>query len=213
MTHAMIARCPLPAALPRDARREAECARPAADPDADVLALVDRGDTTAAVVRLMERYGRAVYRYCREALRDATLADDVHQQVFIAVLRDLAQFKRRAAVRIWLFAIARHRVLDAGKKLRTDRAWADASAAADTPDPGPSAAESLDDARLRHALAASLEALSPEVRTAVLLRYQQGFTFSEMAAVCGEQAGTLCARVSRALPVLRRHIKAQLGDR
>jgi RNA polymerase sigma-70 factor (ECF subfamily) len=203
MTHAMIARAPFPAVLPRENRREvAACVRPAVDPDADVLAMIDRADTAAAVVCLMGRYGRGVYRYCREALRDATLADDVHQQVFIAVLRDLPQFKRRSTLRIWLFAIARHRILDAAKRRDRQRRCIGEDAAA----------ESIDDARLQRALAAALDALSPEARTAVLLRYQQGFTFAEMAAVCGEQAGTLCARVSRALPVLRRHIEAQLDE-
>ena len=39
--------------------------------------------------------------------------------------------------------------------------------------------------------------------TAVVLRYQHGFTFEEMAVICNEKPGTLQARVSRALPLLR----------
>jgi DNA-directed RNA polymerase specialized sigma24 family protein len=50
------------------------------------------------------------------------------------------------------------------------------------------------------------------MRTAVLLRYQQGFTFAEMARICGEKPGTLQARVARALPLLRAWIEAQTGS-
>ena len=59
---------------------------------------------------------------------------------------------------------------------------------------------------------ASAELAEP-ARTAVLLHYQQGFTFEEMAEICDERPGTLHARVSRALPVLRARIEARLGAR
>jgi DNA-directed RNA polymerase specialized sigma24 family protein len=44
----------------------------------------------------------------------------------------------------------------------------------------------------------------------VLLRYQQGFSFDEMAAICRERPATLRARVARALPVMRASIEARL---
>src|SRR5215510_7727099 len=85
------------------------------DPDSDVIGLVANHDMTGALRCLMQRHGTSVYRYCREALRDPVLAEDVHQQVFIAAFRDLPKFHRRSTVRTWLFAIARNRVLDAAK--------------------------------------------------------------------------------------------------
>jgi RNA polymerase sigma-70 factor (ECF subfamily) len=180
------------------------------DPDADVLALLDLGDVDGALRRLMARHGAAVYRYCREALRDGSVVDDVHQQIFIAAYRDLPRFRRQSMVRLWLFAIARHRVLDAVKQRRNAQRWVEDIAFPDPPDSGPSPAESIDAARLRQALAASLDELPADTRTAVLLHYQQGFTYAEMAKICGAQAGTLYARVARALPLLRRRIESRL---
>jgi RNA polymerase sigma-70 factor (ECF subfamily) len=174
-----------------------------------VLALVG-GDTRAALHRLMQRHGRAVYRYCRIALGDAVLADDVHQQVFIEAFRDLPGFARRSSVRTWLLGIARHRVLDAAKCRRRARAHLDVDAGADLPDPGPSARDGLDAAELQAALVTCLAALGEPVRTAVLLRYQQGLTYEEMAEICGEKSGTLQARVSRALRKLRDRIEGHL---
>jgi RNA polymerase sigma-70 factor (ECF subfamily) len=180
------------------------------DPDADVLALVG-GDTRAALHRLMQRHGRAVYRYCRIALGDAVLADDIHQQVFIEAFRDLPGFAGRSTVRTWLFGIARHRVLDAAKRRRRARARLDVAAGDDLPDPRPSPGEGLDDAQLQAALVTCLAALDEPIRTAVLLRYQQGLTYEEMAEICGEKAGTLQARVSRALRKLRDRLEGQLA--
>jgi RNA polymerase sigma-70 factor (ECF subfamily) len=183
----------------------------AVDDDEEVVRLIADNNLGAALRMLMQRHGSAVYRYCREALRDATLADDVHQRVFIEAHRDLPKFARRSSLRTWLFAIARHRVLDASKSRRRAAAHLEDNDAADVADPRPTPAERIDDARLREALAACLDELGEHVRSAVLLRYQQGFSFEEMADICDDKAGTLQARVTRALPKLRACIEARSG--
>jgi RNA polymerase sigma-70 factor (ECF subfamily) len=180
------------------------------DADDDVMSLIGCGDLPGALRCLMQRHGAAVYRYCCEALRDTTLADDVHQQVFIEAFRDLPRFAGRAPVRVWLFAIAHHRILDAAKQRRRTQDRFDDVEAGDAPDPRPSAVDLIDDAQLHEALAAAIAELDEPARVAVLLRYQQGFTFEEMADICGEKPGTLHARVARTLPRLRRAIEARL---
>lgn len=177
----------------------------------EILRLVDAGDLTAALRLLMRHYGTAVYRYCRETLRDRALADDVHQRVFIEAHRDLPKFARRSSVRTWLFAIARHRVLDAMKSRKRAQAHVDDADTGEVPDPRPRPDERIDDARLRSALVACLEKLGEHIRTAVLLRFQQGFSFEEMAEICGDKPGTLQARVTRALPALRECIESRTG--
>lgn len=181
------------------------------DPDADVLDCVDRDDLTGALRLLMQRHGVTVYRFCREQLRDEALADDVHQQIFIEAHRDLKRFARRSTVRTWLFAIARHRVLDAAKSRGRAQKHVEHDETADVADAAPTAAERIDDARLIAALAECVGALPYEIRESVLLRYQQGFSYEEMAGMCAEKAGTLQARVTRALVKLRACIEARTG--
>ncbi|HET7504072.1 MAG TPA: sigma-70 family RNA polymerase sigma factor [Kofleriaceae bacterium] len=181
------------------------------EPDSDVVGLVAQGDVKEALRILMQRHGRAVYRYCREALNDAVLADDVQQQVFIEAFRDLPRFHGRSSVRTWLFAIARHRVLDAAKKRRRGQSHVETAEVGSVPDSSPSPEESIDDRRLHAALRACLALLRDAVRTALLLRFQQGFTFEEMAVICSERPGTLQAKVTRALPILRACIESRIG--
>jgi RNA polymerase sigma-70 factor (ECF subfamily) len=182
------------------------------DPDGDIVRLIPRtrdADRTAALRLLMHRHGAAVYRFCREELHDATLADDIHQQIFIEAHRDLRRFGGRSTLRTWLFGIARHRVLDAAKARRRAEAHIEEDHTADGPDPTPPPGEQLDQARLAQALVRCLGELGGHVRSALLLRYQQGFSFEDMAEVCREKPGTLQARVTRALPVLRACIEAR----
>lgn len=183
----------------------------AADPDQDVRDLIAARDLRGALRLLMQRHGAALYRFCREQLRDAALADDVHQQVFVEAYRDLERFRGQSSVRTWLYSIARHRCLDAAKGRRR---WSNRfknEAGEELSDASPAVDQRIDDARLRDALTACLDELGEHVRTAVLLRYQQGFSYEDMASVCREKAGTLQARVVRALPVLRQCIERRTG--
>ena len=54
-----------------------------------------------------------------------------------------------------------------------------------------------------------LTRLSAEVRAALLLRFHEGMTYEAMAAVCAEKPATLQARVARAMPLLRRCLRAK----
>jgi RNA polymerase sigma-70 factor (ECF subfamily) len=177
-----------------------------ADPDEDVLDLVHKGELTEALQHLMRRHGRTVYRYCRVALNDAVFAEDVHQQVFYEAFRDLPSFAGRSSLRTWLLGIARHRVLDAANRRQRTESHASVDMTADLPDPRPSPGEALDDARLVAALATCVAELDEPIRTAILLRYQLGLTYEEMAQICDEHPGTLQARVTRAVRQLRDRI-------
>jgi len=183
------------------------------DPDRDIVQLINRGDLTAALTSLMQRHGTAVYRYCREELHDRTLADDVHQQIFIQAYRDLRRFGGRSTLRTWLFAIARHRVLDAAKSRRRAQAHIEEDDTADAVDPTPPPDVRLDDAHLQLTLIRCLRKLGEHARGVLVLRYQQGLTFDDLAVIYGEKPGTLQARVMRSLPVLRRCIEARTGAR
>jgi len=180
------------------------------DPDDDdVTGYIERGELRTALHHLMKRHRPRVYHYCSTALRDPDLADDVCQQIFIQAFRDLSRFHGRSKIRIWLFGIARHRILDAAKARRRRLAHVQGGLDEDAPDVRPSPAESLDERRRRAALARSLERLDHRARRALVLRYQEGLTFEEMAAVCREKPGTLAARVARALPVLRAELESR----
>jgi len=82
----------------------------------------------------------------------------------------------------------------------------------DPPDPADSgigAEERLVVTAFSRVLERCLGDLVPGARAAVLLRYQGGFSYPEMAAICHERPATLQARVARALPILRRCLEGQ----
>ncbi|MEO7733810.1 MAG: RNA polymerase sigma factor [Kofleriaceae bacterium] len=168
-----------------------------------MLVLVKQDNLSDATRLLMERYGTAMFRYACAEVRDPALADDVRQVVFIEAHRDLRRFAGDSTLRVWLFGIARHRVLDAVKKRRRIQRHYEDADGTDAVDPYQSPGESIDDARARCLLYQCLDKLNDKSRIAVLMHYLMGFTFEEMARICGEKPGTLHARVTRALHQLR----------
>jgi RNA polymerase sigma-70 factor (ECF subfamily) len=169
------------------------------------------GDTKRALGLLMRLHGDAVYRLCRGLVVDADLAADVHQTVFVEAYRDLSRFDGRSSFKTWLNAIARHRCLDALKTTRRRNARfqtfggaSEESRVAEVPDEAPTPEAVAAQASTRVPLERCLEALQPNTRSAVLLRYQEASSYDELGRLFGEQPGTIQARVARALPVLRK---------
>jgi RNA polymerase sigma-70 factor (ECF subfamily) len=183
----------------------------ASDPDQDIRELIRAREFKAALHLLMKRHGESVYRYCCEALRDPTLAKDVHQQTFIGAYHHLNRYEGRAALRAWLFKIAHNRVLDAAKSRKRHRLRVNQGELPELEDVSPGVDEQLDDARLVDALSACMGRLKEQIRSSLLLRFQQGLTFEEMSEILEEKPGTLQARVSRAQRWLRRCIEHTAG--
>jgi RNA polymerase sigma-70 factor (ECF subfamily) len=154
----------------------------------------------------MQAHGAEVHRFCASMLGDATLADDVHQAVFVQAYEGLATFRSEGSYRSWLFGIARHRCLDAAKARRRWR-WrfvlGQADEASGESAVAPVVEHTRETDRRSDALRDCLRTLAPHVRVALLLRYEQGLPYEEIARLSRERAATIQTRVARALPLLR----------
>ena len=175
------------------------------DPERAALAALDRRSHEEALAVLMREYGSAVYRYCRKMVGDEDLAEEIHQMTFVQAYEALPKFARRSSLRTWLFGIARHRCLDTAKMARRRRKrFGPLEGVPDLPEPGGSAEDRLTERSRAGAVASCLRKLAPHIRDAVVLRFQQGLSYPEIARLSGEKAPTLQVRVARALPFLRR---------
>jgi RNA polymerase sigma-70 factor (ECF subfamily) len=176
----------------------------------DIRAALHANDMRRALTLMMNRHGDEVYRLAYAMTHSYHLAEEVRQQVFVEVYRDLPSFAGRASLRAWVFGIARHRCLDIAKK---HRRWTNRFKNEPPPDDEPDDHEpdrELDRSRLAKILASCLAKLAPAARDAVVLRYHQDLSYDEASAIAGDNAGTLQQRVARALPALRRCVDARL---
>ena len=164
---------------------------------------VGRGDE-AALEALYERYGGACYRLARRIVIDAHLAEDVIQQVFLALWQGTGYNPARGAVSTWLLTITHHKSVDLlrrdkgrRQRLAGDQELLEIAAAG----PGP---DEQAWARLRaERTRAAVRELPSEQREALLLAYYGGYTQSEIAEITGIPLGTVKSRTFQAMKRLR----------
>jgi RNA polymerase sigma-70 factor, ECF subfamily len=189
-------------------RRGRSSAVPAATrlEDAALLGRVADGDE-AALEAVYQRYGAACYRLARRLIGDTQLAEDVVQQVFLALWQGGGYDPARGAVSTWLMSITHHKSVDMlrrdkGRRQRmsSDQELFELEAAG----PGPAEAAW---ARLRaERTRAALRELPVDQREVLLLAYYGGYTQREIADITGLPLGTVKSRTFQAMQRLRRSL-------
>ena len=86
--------------------------------DEDLLLQLRRGEADALAV-LFDRYYRTVFSLAHRILRDSGEAEDLMQEVFLEVYRDVDKFDpARGSVKNWILQYANHRSLNRLKYLK-----------------------------------------------------------------------------------------------
>lgn len=169
---------------------------------ADDAALMVRyqGGDGRAFEALYHRHRAPLYRFIARQLRDRGAADEIFQEVWLAVVKGRERYQPTARFVTFLFAIAHRRIADRARKAirRAETAMPD-----DAPDTGLGPARLAEGAALGTALAAALATLPPEQRTAFLLRAEGDLTVEEIAAVTGVPFETAKSRLKYANRALR----------
>src|SRR5690349_22493658 len=100
-------------------------------PDADVVALAQKGKDTA-YRELIRRYERPVYSLIFRMVRDGTAAEDLAQDAFIKVLNHIDKYRPEFKFSSWLFKIANNIAIDHLRKRTVDTVSMDGSPNATT---------------------------------------------------------------------------------
>lgn len=175
----------------------------ALEPDELDDSTVARGDRDAAR-QLVERYQARVFALASRMLsgRGRAVVEDVAQETFLRVFRQLGRFDPRGPARLssWILTIAARRAIDELRKQRPVL----------VPDLEIVGERSADERAHRRELVAAIESalreLSPELRAAFLLREYHGFDYADIAEALHIDLGTVKSRLSRARSALRERL-------
>lgn len=151
----------------------------------------------AAFVELVRRWRVPVWAYVRRML-DAERADDVAQDVWLAVVRGLPRLRETDRFKQWLFTIARRSVTDC---LRAEYARAAA------PRDEPATDDPVDAVVERTELVAALSGLPVVEREILVLFYLEDLSVQDCAQICEVPEGTVKSRLNRARRQLREHLE------
>jgi RNA polymerase sigma-70 factor (ECF subfamily) len=170
--------------------------------DAALIArVVDRDER--AVEALYARYAGPLYSLAYQVTGAERFAQDVVQEVFVALWRDAGRFdSTKGAPAPWLFSLARHKAIDlvrreANVRKRTADVDLELEQASDDVDH-----ETWLNIR-RERVREAIEELTPAQREALELAFFNGLTHVEVAERLGIPLGTAKTRIRSALLRLR----------
>ncbi len=164
------------------------------------------GLDSQAVSAVYDRYFPEVYRYARYRLGDETLAEDLASDVFVRMLEATRSGGGpRENLRGWLIGTANHLVTDhLRRSYRRPVETLSESLAAD----GLAFAEEIEKRDNCRALQRCLAQLTNEQQHVLALRFGQGYSLEETAAVMKKKVNAVKALQFRALAALHR----EMGD-
>lgn len=174
------------------------------------------GGEEQALRDLVARYLRVIYHFAYRYTNSKPDAEDIAQEVFIKMWKNLKRYNPEASFRTWLFSVAKHTAIDWLRKKKTvpfsefDTSESENKLADALADPMPLPSEIAEDAsewksRTLH-LTTVAENLSLGVRTVLRLRYSDDLTFREIAKILGKPLNTIKSQHRRALIYFKRHI-------
>ena len=174
------------------------------------------GDKSAFAL-LVQKYETKVHGLAYSFTRDAVLADDLAQDIFLKAWFGLARFKGRSEFGTWLYRISVNHIKDhlrkrtASREIPLERAANQVRAA----EAGPSAGNRAEDQEQKADLVRRCLAGLPEkYRVILTLRDIQGLSYGELSRALDLSAGTVDSRLFRARKLLReRVVSFKEGDR
>lgn len=171
------------------------------DDEADLVAAAVEGDSVAFAT-LYDRHLARVYRHCYYRTGNRADAEDLAQQTFLQAWLAIRRYRRGASPFIaWLLTISQNLAMSHHRKARAIAA-SDLQLVATEEAADPTAA--LSTALMRDEVRAAILRLRPERQQVILLRFIEGFSVTEVAAVLGKTENNTRVIQHRALADLRR---------
>jgi len=172
----------------------------------DDLELVARflaeGDREA-LGELLERYRSASYGLALHVTRSAADAEDACQEAALRAVRKLERFDPAGSFRAWYLKMTYNIATDLLRR-RGARQAREEKVVPTRASEAPSS--QMERAELDSAVASALRAVEPRYRLPVVLRYEQGLTYREAAAVLDLPEGTTRTYASRGIEKLRERL-------
>jgi len=181
--------------------------------DSELLYRMAGGDREALAI-IFRRHHTTVYRFSRQMLGSIEAAEDVTQDVFVALTNAAGRFDPAiASLSTYLYGIARNLVLQRYKRTRTRVeinidaiAGQDEAPFAISSDP----AETIARAQASRELRQTILRLPVHYREVVVLCELNGLSYEDAAAIIRCPVGTVRSRLSRGRQMLIERCKALL---
>ncbi len=191
------------------------------DPDFEVVNAVKRGDNEA-FAELVEKYSHQVFALSIRILNDYEEAEDLTQEVFLKVYKNIGRFKGNSKFSTWLYQITYNAALNRLSYLKKRKHY-DATSINETsvrreeedygidiPDDKRTSEETVIGRETYNVIMQAINELPEEFRIVILLRDVEEKSYQEIAAILKVPEGTVKSRIHRAREILKKKLEPYL---
>jgi RNA polymerase sigma-70 factor (ECF subfamily) len=167
--------------------------------DADLIRLI-AGRNEPAFLELYQRYSAPVFAYLLRLIHEPREAEDLLQEVFVAVWRGASAYRGQAQVRTWLYRIAHNQAVSWFRQHRPSSPIDEITIV----DSGHKPEDHLINEWQRGRLRQAVDRLSHRHREVLELAFGAELPYADIAKIVGCPVGTVKSRMSYALKALKR---------
>jgi len=166
--------------------------------EAALVARIARGDVQEPIAELHRRYGKRLYRFGYQYLRNEGLADELVQETFVRLWRTAGRFDAaKASVGTYLFVLARSAAADLYKRPSSRPLVSDVDI------PEPAIPDSVDQIINSLVVREALDSLPSAQAEVIRLTLEEGLTQTQVAQRLNLPLGTVKTRTFFGMRALR----------
>ena len=179
--------------------------------DQQLIADYLNGDDGAITI-LIDRHLKTVFNFTYRLIGKQEEAENIAQETFLKMWRNLKKYRQGENFKTWLFTIARNTAIDWLRKKKSiafsnfENEKDENAFAESLTDPEPLPDEIFARAEEKTLLDNALKKLSISEREVLLLHYSEHLTFDEIGKILEKSLNTVKSRHRRALIELRQHL-------
>lgn len=189
----------------------------ALSPEVEILIAKTRAGDIQAFKALYDRYNRKVLNFCYRLTGSKEIAEEVAQETFISVFKNLKSLKNVSRFEPWLFMIARNYVYQAYRKHKVTEVSVDET---DENDREVIQLESEADSPEDHVLRGELRVVTQEIiqslgekyREAFVLAVLEGFSYQDVSEMLGRKIQSVKTDIHRARLMIREKLARYLRE-
>ncbi|MDD5738430.1 MAG: sigma-70 family RNA polymerase sigma factor [Candidatus Pacebacteria bacterium] len=148
---------------------------------------------------LIKRYLKPIYSFVYKNIGNRAVAEDITQEVFVKVWKNIKRFNKEKKFKNWLFTIAKNSSIDFLRKKKI----ATVSFNDDLSSEKSGFTEGIEQRETIKEIHNALKKLSPSYQAIVLLKDESNLTFKEIAKELNEPINTIKSRYRRAIFILK----------
>lgn len=182
--------------------------------DIEIVEKVLKGDIDA-FSEIIDKYEKMIYNLAYRIFNNASDAEDITQEVFIKVYKNIYKCEGKQNIKTWIYTIAYNTCIDEVRKrkgknnisLDIELEGEENNFSLDIPSNEPTPENALIEKEGLLEIEQAINSLNEINKSLIFLRDIKGFSYNEISEITGLNIGTVKSRINRARNILKNILK------